>query len=109
MFCPKCRNEFGGDVMVCPDCNIPLSPEPQDSKQDPTPVGDIQPFVRVFETSDPTLLASATSLLDGANIPFAVRDESAVGALPSEVLVPEEYAHDVQELLSRQAEDVNNS
>ncbi len=109
MFCPNCRGEFKAEIEVCPACDIPLTLKLEDSKTAQTSVGDIQPFVMVFETSDPTLLASATSLLDGADIPFAVRDESAAGVLPSQVLVPEDYARDVQELLSRQAEDVNDS
>lgn len=109
MFCPICRGEFESAVEVCPDCDIPLTVDLDEPQATETAVGDIQPFVLVFETSDPSLLSSATALLDGANIPFAIRDASAEGALPAQVLVPEEYARDVQELLSRQADDVDDS
>jgi hypothetical protein len=109
MFCPKCRSVFEAEIAVCPECEIPLIVEADKSEDTKPSIGEIQPFVLVFETSDPTLLSSATGLLDGANIPFAVRNESASGILPSQVLVPEEYAQDVQELLSRQAEDVDDA
>ena len=109
MFCPNCRGVFEAEIAVCPKCEIPLIAELDKAENTKPSIGDIQPFVMVFETSDPTLLSSATALLDGANIPFAIRDESASGILPSQVLVPEEYATNVQELLSRQAEDVDDA
>jgi hypothetical protein len=114
MYCPNCRGVFEAEIAVCPKCEIPLIAELDKSEapqlETPKPsIGDIQPFVMVFETSDPALLSSATALLDGANIPFAIRDESASGILPSQVLVPEEYARDVQELLSRQAKSVDDT
>lgn len=107
MFCPNCSGEYQVGIDVCPDCATSLVAKLDESKAKPS-IGDIQPFVMVLETSDPTLLSSATALLDGANIPFAIRDESATGILPSQVLVPDEYAKDVQELLSRQAENVDD-
>ena len=101
MFCKNCERAFGGEIDTCPDCGGPLYEKP--------PVGDIQPFVRVFETSDRVLLSSATSLLDGAKIPFAVQSLDGTESGPTQVLVPEEYARDVQELLLRQAGEIEDS
>ena len=101
MYCNKCERQFAGEIDTCPDCGGPLYEKP--------PVRDIQPFVRVFETSDEVLLSSATALLDGAKIPFAVQSLEGADSGSTQVLVPEEYARDVQELLLRQAGEIEDS
>ena len=109
MFCPNCRAEYEAGVEVCPKCDVPLTSDLPETPSDESPVGDIQPYQMVFETSDPVLLSSATALLDGANIPFAVVNEERSGGTPTQVLVPDEYARDVQDLLSRQSEDADET
>ena len=108
MFCPNCRSQFEDEIEVCPKCDVPLTDELGDVDGATPPVAGIQPFQMILETTDPVLLSSATALLDGANIPFAVVNEEGSGDLPAQVLVPDDYAEDVQQLLSRQAEDVDD-
>lgn len=106
MYCPNCRSDFDDATEVCPQCQIPLAADRAEVSGEASTVADIQPFQMIFETTDPALLESATALLDGASIPFALVNENSDDGTPAQLHVPEEYAEDVQQLLSRQSDDV---
>jgi len=77
MFCPQCRGEFREGIDTCPDCGVPLVAEL------PPEEHDLETFVTVFETADSAVLPVIESLLEGSGIPFAIRNEEAMGLFPS--------------------------
>lgn len=76
MWCTTCGGEFVDEVVMCPDCGIPLV-----AKQ-PEPVESADEFVQVFQTADASLLPVVKSVLDGAGIPHIVQGDEAQGLYP---------------------------
>jgi hypothetical protein len=72
MFCPECGCEFRPEIQECSDCRAPLV----ESLPEPEPFRDVsREPVTVLQTSDSALVALASSILESAGIPFAVRGE----------------------------------
>jgi hypothetical protein len=107
MFCPKCGEEFGRDVMVCPTCDV----DTVDRLPGPEPTPDAE-LVRVLATGDAGLIAVAKSLLDGDEIDYFVKGDGLqdlfgagrIGGFsyamgPAEFWVREEDADRARELL----------
>ena len=76
MWCSNCGGEFVDDVVMCPDCGIPLVSE---SPKLPEVEDE---FVQVFQTADASLLPVVKSVLDGAGIPHIVQGDEAQGLYP---------------------------
>lgn len=75
MFCPTCRSEFREGIRECPECNVPLREAlPEESHE--------MDYVRVFETTDTSLLPVIESVLRAADIPFTVQGEEGLNVLP---------------------------
>lgn len=75
--CPECRVEFRDEIVACPDCEVELVAEwALEAETKP----DHQPPVSVLSTRDPAAHAVAKSLLDEAEIPYAVWNERAIEA-----------------------------
>jgi hypothetical protein len=89
MFCPECGEEYRPGFDLCADRDVPLVdelPEPREEAHDVE-------LVTVLATSDAALIAVAKSLLDAAEIPFAVRGEGVqdlfgAGRFPGNINVP---------------------
>ena len=72
MFCPACGSEFRAGFTICSDCGIPLVAEiPED--EPPLDV-ETHPPVTVLASSDPAVIAVATSYLDGDGIRYVVQN-----------------------------------
>ena len=74
MFCPKCEEEFGWDVMVCPRCDV----ETVDRLPGPAPEPNVE-LVSVLATGDGGLIAIAKSLLEAEGIDYFVRGDGPPG------------------------------
>lgn len=66
-----------------------------------------QPWVLIYRSSNPGLVAVAKSVLEGARIAFVTRDEGSHGAFPgapfvgrARIFAPPERADEARELLS---------
>ena len=79
-YCPECRGEFRDEVIACPDCDVELVAEWALAGGEEE--SDHGPPVTVLSTRDVVALAVAKSLLDEANIPFAVWNERAIEVFP---------------------------
>jgi len=80
------------------------------------PNSDSKDLVTVLETADVNLLAVIKSILDGAEIPYLIQGEKALGLLPvgrlggpfarrgmgAAVMVPPEHAETAKELLKEE-------
>ena len=79
-YCPECRGEFRDEIITCPDCDVALVAEwalkTEDGEQDHGPP------VTVLATGDLAALAVAKSLLEEAEIPYAVWNERAIEVFP---------------------------
>jgi hypothetical protein len=109
MFCPECRSEYREGFVECADCEVPLV----EGLPAEGPVPDLN-LVTVLDSSDPSVLAVAESLLLEAQIPYLkrgdqIQDLFAWGRLftgfnpavgPVLVQVPEEHAEAALELLA---------
>jgi len=68
MWCPKCESEYREGFTVCPVCQVPLvetlepAAEPEEAP------------VFLMRTQDPKALSQAQALLDGAGIPYFLRE-----------------------------------
>ncbi len=113
MYCPQCGAEFRDGFNRCSDCDVELASEPR-PPEDHHPVE----YVKVLETSEPTLIPVIKSLFDGAGIPFLTRGESMMDLFPSQMLgpvyksagavkfrVPAEREEEARELLDAHPED----
>lgn len=78
-YCPECRGEFRDEIVTCPDCDVTLVAE---WALEPEEERDHQPPVSVLSTRDTAALAVAKSLLDEAEIPYAVWNERAIEVFP---------------------------
>ncbi len=88
MFCPRCTAEFQEEIRECPECKVPLvAVLPREE------VGHEMDYVRVFETTDSSLLPVIESVLEGAGIPFVVQGTEALGMLPVGVFGSGERMH----------------
>ncbi|HEX4998161.1 MAG TPA: DUF2007 domain-containing protein, partial [Terriglobia bacterium] len=70
VFCPNCGCEYRPEFTECADCRVSLVSVPPGADRG----GDEEP-VTVYQTGDAALVALARSILDSADIPFAVRGE----------------------------------
>ncbi len=108
MFCPRCMTEFQEGIRECPECKVPLvAVLPREE------IGHEMDYVRVFETTDSSLLPVIESVLQGAGIRFVVQGEEALGVLPvggfgsgarmhglgASIHVPREQEAEVKQLL----------
>ena len=79
-YCPECEGEFRDEIITCPDCEVALVAEwaltPHAEAEDHGPP------VTVLETRDLAKLAVAKSLLEEAEIPYAVWNERALEVFP---------------------------
>jgi len=108
MYCPECGGEYREGFFECADCQVPLVAEPPVTP----PVPDLH-LVTVLESSDPTVLAVAESLLMEAEVPYLkkgdqIQDLFAWGRLftgfnpvvgPVQIQVAEEHADSALEIL----------
>ena len=76
MFCPKCGSEYRQGFTECVDCKVPLVAEPPvEPAKPPEPTVEKRDLVLVFESSAPSEVAVAGSLLTGAGIRYWVAQE----------------------------------
>jgi hypothetical protein len=69
MFCPTCGDEYQPGFDRCSDCDValvPVRPERREASSD---------LVTVLETGSQSLVAVASSILDGAGIPYIARND----------------------------------
>ena len=118
MYCPKCAGEFQSWVKTCPDCDLPLVPEPP-----PEPSRQAPELRSVLETSDPDVLPIALSALRAAGIPYWTPGETSMdlwplgsggGSVPSNlisagILVPADRYEEALAILGTTAEVVDRS
>ena len=81
MICPGCKGEFRPGSDTCPDCGCPLVEAA--SVADESSPASREDSVVVLRTSDAAILALARSLLEDADITYAVNNERMVGLYPS--------------------------
>lgn len=79
-YCPECRGEFRDEIISCPDCEVTLVAEWALERSAEEPNHD--PPVTVLETGDLAALALAKSVLEEAEIPYAVWNERAIEVFP---------------------------
>ncbi len=101
MFCPRCRAEYREGFSECYDCKVPLVPQLEPEAK---PV--YEEFVTVLSTRNPAMLAMARSVLEGGEIRYVVKGESAIlsyGFLPAlgpvEIQVREDDHEEASNLL----------
>ena len=79
MFCPKCGAEYVAGFTECSDCLVPLVDSPP--KPESTPAPEIFPQsqlddpVCIFRSGHQGRVAIAKSILQSADVPFAVLNE----------------------------------
>jgi len=112
MYCPECGIEYRDGVTICSDCAVPLTPDPPPAPPEPT--AEWVELVTVLETSEPTRIAVARSLLEAEGIRCFARGDMLQellgwGRLPSgtnlitgpvQLQVPLERAEEARELLA---------
>jgi len=112
MICPQCGTEYREGFDMCTDCHVPLIPKmdwgPEDKK------GGKTKLVCIFSTGSQAQIAVAKSLLDGADIPFMVKNEGVQDLLgfgrmgtgynpltgPIEIWVDEKDSFQAKEIIS---------
>lgn len=67
MFCPNCRAEYREGITQCADCKIPLVDFLPQDLGDP----DVE-MVEIFDSSNPLEISLAKSLLEEAEIEYAI-------------------------------------
>ena len=77
MYCPQCRAEFRDEITTCPDCEVSLVVEVPKM-----PDLLAEDLVSVLETANVAVLPVVKSVLRGAEIPFVVQGDEAMGVLP---------------------------
>jgi len=112
MYCPECGIEYRDAVTVCTDCAVSLTLDPPPAPPEPT--AEWVDFETVLETSDPTLIVVARSVLQAEGIPCFARGDLlqellGLGRLPSgvnlvagpvQLQVPSDRREEARELLS---------
>ena len=112
-YCPECRGEFRDEIILCPDCEVALVAEWALEREEED--SDHGPPVTVLSTGDVAALAVAKSLLEEAEIPYAVWNERAIEVFPgsdggsvlrdrhgdAELQVPSAFAAQAQALLEQ--------
>lgn len=111
MFCPECGAEYRDGFYECADCQVPLTAQP--------PSHDGEPTVEVYRSADAALLPVLKSVLDAAEIPYAVQGDESSGLFPlgntgaapdsrglaAVIRVPESRADEARELLDATVTD----
>lgn len=77
MICPRCKSEYRDGFTTCADCYGPLVAAPEPGAEPPAPAHEDGDLVPVFESSEPSLILMAKSVLEGAGIAFGTRGEGA--------------------------------
>ena len=112
MYCPECGIEFRDGVTVCTDCAVALTLDPPPAPPEPT--AEWVDLETVLETSDPTVIAVARSLLEAEGIPCFARGDLLQELIgwgrlplgvnlvtgPVQLQVPRERGEEARELLS---------
>jgi len=75
MICPRCRSEYRDGFTTCADCYGPLIAAPEPEAEPPAPAHEDGDLIPVFESSEPSLILMAKSVLEGAGIAFGTRGE----------------------------------
>jgi len=104
MFCPGCGAEYDPGVTICGECQVALIADAPDLGP------HFQDMVCVLESNDQTEIAMAESLLQGAEIPYAVQHgeaQSVFGVLDASIEVRPEFAEAAAELLADLNEGVS--
>lgn len=70
MYCPECGAEYIEGIYGCPDCRVPLVPEPP-----PEPQLEYVEYVTVLKTCNPIVIAMVKSILASAGIRHFVKGE----------------------------------
>ena len=121
MYCPECGIEYRDGVTVCTDCAVPLAPEPPPAPPEPT--AEWVELETVLETSEPTRIAVARSLLEAEGIRCYARGDLLQellgwGRLPTgtnlitgpvQLQVSPERAEEARELLAATADTMVES
>lgn len=81
--CPECRGEFRDEIVVCPDCDMELVADWALAQETRPGAPDTSPSVTVFSAGDLASMSLAKSILEEAEIPFAVWNERALVLFPS--------------------------
>lgn len=98
MFCPQCGAEFVEGVNECGECNVALVPE-RPADLDP----GYQELVTVYELPSANALPVAESILQAADIPYTVQNEtSSLNVVVGKpyIQVPPEYVEEAERLLA---------
>lgn len=74
MHCPECGAEYTAGIYGCPDCRVPLAPEPP-----PKPRPEYVQYVTVLRTGNPILVAMVKSILSSSGIRHYVKGEVLQG------------------------------
>ena len=98
MYCPNCRTEYQEEVERCSDCGAALVEELPDLEL-PTFHG----YTSILSTFNPADIAIIKSMLDGSDIDYFIHGENSgliqPLAIPSVLMIRDEQADDVRELL----------
>jgi len=100
-YCPKCNKRFSDTTIKCPDCEIDLI-------EDKEAIPEYIEFESIFKTSNPATIALAKSILEDADIPYALKSQGlqAIYALGMvQFQVPPEHTVTARSLLSELAKD----
>jgi hypothetical protein len=99
MYCPRCRAEYREGFDRCADCGVALVPE---LPEEPSPESRDVELETVLETTNPALLAMASSLLEAEGIEFlSVGDTTQFeSVLPVRIEVDSRRAEQARALLA---------
>jgi hypothetical protein len=65
MFCPQCKSDYQGGVVICCDCNVPLVSE---LRIEPKP--EFFDYEEIFSTNTAADITMIKSLFDGEGIVY---------------------------------------
>jgi hypothetical protein len=80
MFCPECGLDFEPGVSHCPDCEVPLVAEPEETS-------GAAEFIPLIEVTDVDAFALVTSRLEAEGIPWFVQSEPSLPSLEGPLVV----------------------
>ncbi len=92
MFCPQCKSEYQGGVVICGDCNIPLVSELQ---IEPKP--EFVDYEEILSTNNAADIAMIKSLFDGEGIVYYFLGEHF--AFPVRLMVNKDQVEEARGLL----------
>jgi len=71
MFCPECGLDFEAGLSHCPDCEVPLVAEPEET-------GAAAEFIPLLEVTDVEAFAVVTSRLEEEGVAWFVQSEPSL-------------------------------